>query len=49
MTASQRLAMECLRLDRLDVICSGNASYPLADGIHATGLDRLSEHFQTVA
>jgi predicted AAA+ superfamily ATPase len=44
-TASQRLAMECLRLDRLDIICPGNASYPLAEGIHATGLDRLPEFF----
>jgi hypothetical protein len=47
-TASQRLAMECLRLDRLDIICPGNASYPLADGIHVTGLDRLRESLQAV-
>ena len=44
-TASQKLALECLRLDRLDIICPGKARYPLAENIHVTGLDRLPEHF----
>lgn len=44
-TASQRLALECLRLDRLDIICPGNAQYPLAENVHVTGLDRLQALF----
>jgi predicted AAA+ superfamily ATPase len=44
-TASTKLAMECLHLDRLDILCPGGAGYPLAENIHVTGLDRLHEHF----
>ena len=44
-TASTQLAMECLRLDRLDIICPGKARYPLGDKIHVTGLEQLPAHF----
>ena len=37
--SSQRLALECLGLDRLDIVCPGNQSYPLGEKIHVTGLD----------
>ncbi len=41
-TKSQRLALECLHLDRLDIVCPGNASYPLDEKIHVLGLDRAA-------
>lgn len=44
-TASHRLALEALKLDRLDIICPGNNRYPLDKKIHVTGLERLSELF----
>ena len=44
-TSSQRMALECLALDRLDIICPGNASYSLAERIHVTGLERVTELF----
>jgi uncharacterized protein len=44
-TASHRLALECLGLDRLDIICPGDASYPLDERIHVTGLDRVGQLF----
>lgn len=44
-TAAQRLALDCLRLDRLDIVCPGQASYPLSDRIHVTGIERVSEIF----
>jgi predicted AAA+ superfamily ATPase len=44
-TASQKLAVDCLGLDRLDIVCPGNSAYPLAEKIHVTGLDRLGELF----
>lgn len=47
-TASQKLALESLRLDRLDIICPGDASYPLADKIHVTGLTRVADLFTVV-
>ena len=45
-TASQKLALDCLRLDRLDIICPGGACYPLAEKIHVIGLDQLPAHFE---
>ncbi len=48
-TASQRLALECLKLDRIDIVCPGGASYPLDDKIHVTGLDRVAERFAGAA
>lgn len=44
-TASQKLALDCLGLDRLDIICPGAGSYPLSEKIHVTGLDRVAELF----
>ncbi len=44
-TASQKLALESLRLDRLDIICPGDASYPLTEKIHVTGLARVADLF----
>ncbi len=45
-TASQRLAIKSLGLDRLDIICPGNGSYPLDEKIHVTGLGRIAELFR---
>ena len=44
-TASHRLALACLGLDRLEIICPGDASYPLDERIHVTGLDRVGQLF----
>jgi hypothetical protein len=44
-TASNRLALQTLGLDRLDIICPGNSSYPLDEKIYVTGLDRINELF----
>ena len=44
-TPSNRLALESLGLDRLDIICPGNASYPLDEKIHVTGLDKMKQLF----
>lgn len=41
-TASQKLAMECLHLDRLDIVCPGAAHYPLGDKVFVTGIERLA-------
>lgn len=41
-TKSQKMALECLRLDRLDIICPGNASYPLGEKLHVTGLEKAA-------
>jgi hypothetical protein len=37
--ASQRPALEHLRLDRLTVVIPGEADYPLAEGIRVRGLN----------
>lgn len=42
-TASMRTALEDLRLDSLDVIHSGNDSYPLTDRIRAVAATRIME------
>ena len=42
-TASQKLALESLQLDRLDVICPGQAHYPLDDCCFVTGIERVAE------
>ncbi len=44
-TASQKLAIESLRLDRLDIVCPGDASYPLTEKIHVTGLTKVADLF----
>jgi predicted AAA+ superfamily ATPase len=41
-TASQRAALEHLQLEKLTIVCPGNASYPLAEKIEVTGLARLA-------
>jgi hypothetical protein len=41
-TASQRTALEHLQLEKLPIVCPGNASYPLAEKIEVTGLARLA-------
>ena len=40
-TRSMRIAMEDLRLDRLDVIHAGEETFPMAKGIRAMAMDRL--------
>jgi hypothetical protein len=40
-TASQRAALEHLRLDSLTLVCPGSASYPLDDKIQVCGLTHL--------
>jgi predicted AAA+ superfamily ATPase len=42
-TASMRIALEDLRLDSLDVIHSGQDSYPLADRVRAVAGKRIQE------
>lgn len=42
-TASQRIALETLRLNSLTIVCPGQASYPLEDKIHVRGLGHLIE------
>jgi len=44
-SASQKLAMECLKLDRLDIVCPGDAHYPLGDKIFVTGIQGLPRQF----
>jgi predicted AAA+ superfamily ATPase len=46
MSASQTLALESLNLDRIDVICPGDAHYPLNDRVHVTGFERISALFE---
>lgn len=46
-TASQRLALEILRLDSLTLVCPGRASYPLDEKIHVRGLASLIEAAST--
>ncbi len=41
-TPSQKLAMACLRLDRLDVVVPGPARYPLGEQVFVTGLESLA-------
>jgi uncharacterized protein len=40
---SQKLAMECLGLDRLDIVCPGAMHYPLGDKVFVTGIQRIAE------
>ena len=42
-TASQRLALESLQLDRLDVVCPGNAHYPLGERSFVPGIERMAD------
>jgi len=44
-TASQRLALESLKLDRIDIVCPGAASYPLDEKVFVSGLERVGEVF----
>jgi len=46
-TKSQKMAIECLRLDRLDIICPGNASYPLDEKLHVTGLEKAASMLES--
>ena len=46
-TASQRSALEHLRLDSLTIICPGNASYPLDEKIQVQGLAHLLKSRRT--
>jgi hypothetical protein len=45
---SQKLALDCLKLDRLDIICPGFANYPLAEKVYATGLEKVAELFKAL-
>jgi predicted AAA+ superfamily ATPase len=44
-TKSQKIAIECLGLDRLDIVCPGNARYPLDEKIHVAGLENIIAEF----
>jgi hypothetical protein len=44
-TASQKLALNALGLERIDIICPGSANYPLAEKIHVTGLQHAAALF----
>ncbi len=43
LTASMRLAMETLKLERLDVVHAGASTFPLAPGVRAVAMARLVE------
>lgn len=45
LTSSQSLAMESLKLDRIDVIHPGTSAYPLGEKIYACGLASARELF----
>jgi len=38
--------LDCLKLDRLDIVCLGSASYPLDERVHVTRLDKAVELFE---
>ena len=42
-TSSQRLALECLKLESLTIVIPGDAEYPLTDQIQVRGLKKLLE------
>jgi predicted AAA+ superfamily ATPase len=42
-SASQKLALESLRLDRLDVVCPGDAHYPLGERQFVTGIESIAQ------
>lgn len=42
-TSSQRLALDCLKLDSLTIVVPGDAHYPLTDRIQVRGLKTLVE------
>jgi hypothetical protein len=42
-TSSRRAAPETLRVDSLNLVCPGSASYPLDDRIQVHGLSQLIE------
>jgi predicted AAA+ superfamily ATPase len=44
-TRSMRVAMEDLRLDKLRIVCPGNALVDLGGGVEVCGIERLSEVF----
>lgn len=46
LTPSMRSAVECLHLDRLDVIHAGEHTYPLAQGVRALALSHLQSELQ---
>jgi len=39
---AQKLALECLRLDRLDIVCPGSNHYPLDEKVFVTGIQRVA-------
>lgn len=45
-TKSMRVALDDLRLDRLDVVHAGEATFALADRIRAVPLDRLQQDLE---
>jgi hypothetical protein len=47
LTASQRTAIEHLKLDSLMIVCPGTASYPLAEKIQVRGLGHLIRNSET--
>jgi predicted AAA+ superfamily ATPase len=47
-TASHRLALDALSLDRLTIVCPGNSSYPLDEKIGVRGLLDVMDHPETL-
>ena len=43
LTTSIRIALEDLRLDRIDVVHAGDESFPLAERVRAVALGRLKD------
>ncbi len=43
-TGSQKLALESLGLDRLDIVCPGASHYPLGDKVFVTGIEVVAQH-----
>ena len=47
-TASHRLALDALSLDRLTIVCPGSSSYPLDEKIGVRGLLDVMDHPETL-
>ena len=49
MTRSMHIAMDNLKLERLDVIHAGDHSFPLAERVRAVALSRLLDDIEPLA
>jgi hypothetical protein len=39
---SQKLAVDCLKLDHLDITCPASASYAFGENVHSTALEKAA-------